>query len=187
MLEQVPVRFLFAELTYREWQRRECDDTVIAQMNCRAAGTRFQAMRPRVRPPEFRRFCRRRGNYMRRAEFSRLRRRRGGCGLPRSAIQLIGPIDRWRMNRIVFSSGSCGAWLTQGPRLIQGGNGHALPHEGLRTGCGRGASCHAFRHVESKVCEFQTGGCRPDLERPRSRQKQPAYTGVERSDDDDDP
>ncbi len=153
-------------------------------MNGRAAGTRFHAMRPRMRPSEFGRFRRRRWRNVRRAEYSRLRRRRAGCGFPGSATQLIRPIDR-RMNRVVIFAGGRRARLTRGPRQIQRAASPALLHERLRTAYRRRPSCRVFRHVESKVCEFQAGGCSPDVER-RCLQEHPAYTGVERSDDRDD-
>ena len=89
------------------------------------------------------------------------------------------------MNRVVFLAGGRRAWLTWRPPSIQGGDSRALPHGGLRWAGRGGRYFHAFRHVESKVDEFQAGGSRPNLERPRCLQEQPAYTGVKRNDERD--
>jgi hypothetical protein len=90
------------------------------------------------------------------------------------------------MYGIVFFSGGDSARLSPRPWLIRGRGVHALPDDGLRTGCLHRPFCHALRRAKSKVDEFQAGNGRPDLARPRSLQKQPAYTGVERNDERDD-
>ena len=90
------------------------------------------------------------------------------------------------MYRIVFFSGGYSARLSPRPLLIRGGGAHAVPHDGLRTGCLHRLFCHALRYAESKVDELQAGNGRPNLERPRPLQEQPAYTGMERNDERDD-
>jgi hypothetical protein len=86
------------------------------------------------------------------------------------------------MYRIVFFTGGCSARLCPGQWLIHGRGVHAWPHDGLRTGRLRGPFCRVLRQAESKVYEFEAGDGRPDLERPRCLEEQPAYAGVERGD-----